>query len=92
MSRQPLDQISLFPTLPPATPAPVEAGATTVHAVLAEIRSDASSLEIFAWAATDPQFNESHQQQMQEAALMMLASLEALHGELKQAIAGEDRT
>lgn len=61
----------------------------TTTAILAEIRSSASSLEIFAWSATDPQFNESHQQQMQEAALMMLARLEELHGELKQAIAGE---
>lgn len=75
----------------PTTPAPVEAGASPT-AILAEIREAASSLEIFAWSATSPDFGRSHQQEMQDAALLMLARLEKLHAELKQAIAGEDRT
>lgn len=64
-------------------------GGASPTAILAEIREASSSLEIFAWSATSPDFGRSHQQEMQEAALLMLARLEKLHAELKQAIAGE---
>lgn len=58
-------------------------------AILAEIHNSVTSLEIFSWAATDRQFDDAHQQEMQEATLLMLERLQELHEELKQAIAGE---
>jgi hypothetical protein len=62
-----------------------------IENILAEIRSSANSLEIFAWSATNTRFPADHQREMQDACLMMLERLQELHGELKQAMEMEAR-